>query len=216
MAASGLARGCRAGDFRMSQRDYMPGTNMMTRAWAACGLLVMAAALTGCLGGSSPTEGNWSDPRKIDYYGGLHVNLARMTQTSSGTFYWDSIHGAGTVQAHEGDNLNVRYMLWLPDGTQIPKGQAGWSSVQTVTLNTSSLIPGWVHGLTGVVAGTTRQLVVPPAEGYGSLGSAPDIPPNATLVFLVEVDQVTPAATSAVLPASPPGALQARSVAARR
>lgn len=193
----------------------MPGTNMMTRTWAACGLLVMAAAVAAC-GGITPTEGNWSDPRKIDYYAGLHVNLARMAQTSSGTFYWDSIHGTGTVQAQEGDKLNVRYMLWLPDGTQVPKGQAGWSPVQTVTLSTTSLIPGWVHGLTGVVAGTTRQLVVPPAEAYGSLGSGTDIPPNATLVFLVEVDQVMPAASSAVLPAGPPAALAARPVAVRR
>lgn len=182
----------------------------MARLRAAGGLLVLTVTAAAC--GSSPTADKWSDPSKIDFYSGLHVNLSRMTRTAAGTFYWDSIRGTGTVPAHEGDKVSVRYILWLPDGTQV---ESSWTTAQEVTLNTDNLIAGWVHGLPGAVAGTTRQLVIPPEEGYGSLGSASGkVPANATLVFLVAVDRVTPASTSVVPLAGAPGGLGRRVVAA--
>ncbi len=159
--------------------------------WA--GALVVAVGIAGCAGSS--TAPDWSDPTKITYYSGLHVDLSRMAKTASGVFYWDSIAGTGTYAAKVGDQLTVHYTLWLPDGTLIDNhGGTAFS----LTLDTTSVIRGWVDGLTGVVQGTARQLVIPPSLAYGNAGN-PGIPANATLVFLVTADQVTPATSGDLL-----------------
>jgi peptidylprolyl isomerase len=54
-------------------------------------------------------------------------------------------------------------------------------------LSLSGVIPGWTKGLTGVRVGSRVLLIIPPKLGYGAAGSAPTIPPNATLVFVVDV-----------------------------
>ncbi len=165
---------------------------MRGRWLAVAGALILAAGAVGC---GSDSTGQFSDPTKITYYSGLHVNLSRMSKTASGVFYWDSIPGTGTYQAKAGDQITAHYTLWLPDGTLVDNynGQA-----LTITLSNANVIQGWVDGLTGVVQGTTRQLVIPPALGYGDLGSG-KVPGNATLVFLVTVDQITPAASGDVV-----------------
>jgi len=168
----------------------MRGMNMMARAWAACGLLVMAAVAASC--GGSPTQGKWSDPTKIDFYSGLHVNLARMTRTASGAFYWDSIRGTGTVPVRPGDQVTVGYTLWLPDGTLVQTGSSA-----TVTLDSANVIQGWVDAMPGAVQGTLRQMVIPPELGY-LYGNGSSIPPNTTLVFLVSVDRINSASSSVV------------------
>ncbi len=158
----------------------------MRGRWLAIGGALMVAAAVGCAGDSTGS-GQWSDPTKITYYDGLHVNLSRMSRTTSGVFYWDSIAGTGTYQARPGDQLTVDYKLWTPDGT-LKDQQQGYP----VTLSSTNLIQGWVDGLTGVVQGSARQLVIPPALAYGSTGNG-SIPPDATLVFLITVDRITPA-----------------------
>ena len=174
----------------------MPGTNMIVRLWASIGLL--AAGLAVACSVSSPTENNWSDPSKINFYSGLHVNLARMTRTNAGTFYWDSIHGSGTVPLNAGDQVSVGYSLWLPDGTLLESRQSGVS----LTVDSTHVIKGWVDGLQGAVQGTVRQLVVPPALGY-PYGNGSTIPANTTLVFLVSIDRITSASASVAAATSP-------------
>ncbi len=166
---------------------------MRGRWLALVGALIVGIGMAGC--GQSSTGPDWSDPTKITFYSGLHVDLSRMAKTASGVFYWDSIAGTGTYGAKVGDQLTVHYTLWLPDGTLIDNH--GGTSFG-LTLDTASVIRGWVDGLTGVVQGTTRQLVIPPAQGYGSGGNV-NIPGNTTLVFLVTADQVTPASSGDVL-----------------
>ncbi len=159
---------------------------MRGRWLAVAGALILGFGVVAC---GSDSTGDWADPTKITYYSGLHVDLSRMSKTASGVFYWDSIAGTGSYQAKPGDQITVDYKLWTPDGT-LQDQQTGFS----VTLSNSSLIQGWVDGLTGVVQGTTRQLVIPPALAYGS-GGFGRIPPNATLVFLITVDRITPASS---------------------
>ncbi len=165
---------------------------MRGRWLAVAGALILGIGVVGCGGDST---GNWADPTKITYYSSLHVDLSRMSKTASGVFYWDSIPGTGTYQAKPGDQVTVHYTLWLPDGTLVDNngGQAA-----SITLSNTNVIQGWVDGLTGVVQGTTRQLVIPPSLGYGSLGSG-KIPGNTTLVFLVTVDYITPASSGDVV-----------------
>jgi len=170
---------------------------MRGRWLAVIALVALAGGVAGC--GSSPTgPGKWSDPTTITYYPGLHVDLARMSKTASGVFYFDSIPGTGTVAAQPGDGVTVHYTLWLPDGTLVDNNQGQALSVTLSPTASNGVIQGWVDGLSGVVQGTTRQLVIPPALAYGAFPPSPNIPANATLVFLVTVDRVSPASGDVV------------------
>jgi FKBP-type peptidyl-prolyl cis-trans isomerase FkpA len=102
----------------------------------------------------------------------------------------DLVVGAGT-EATVGRTLSAHYTGWLYDptrpeskGTQFDSsaGRAPFSFV----LGTGNVIQGWHQGFTGMRVGGKRRLILPPNLGYGSQGSGP-IPPNATLVFDVEL-----------------------------
>ncbi len=114
----------------------------------------------------------------------LGVNLAASTRTSSGLYYRDLSAGTGTMTAR-GMSLSVRYTGSLANGTQFDASAAG-SPPFTFTLGTSEVIAGWDEGLVGMRVGGRRQLIIPPALGYGSRGSGP-IPGNAILVFSVDL-----------------------------
>jgi len=101
--------------------------------------------------------------------------------------------GAG-AEATPGHTLVVDYTGWLYDASKTDgKGQQFDTSQQrgpfTFTLGTGQVIAGWDQGLVGMRAGGQRRLVIPPALAYGSSGSGP-IPPNATLVFDVDLREV--------------------------
>jgi FKBP-type peptidyl-prolyl cis-trans isomerase FkpA len=101
--------------------------------------------------------------------------------------------GAG-AEATVGRTLVVDYTGWLYDASKTDgKGQQFDTSQQrgpfTFTLGTGQVIAGWDQGLVGMRAGGQRRLVIPPALAYGSSGSGP-IPPNATLVFDVDLREV--------------------------
>jgi peptidylprolyl isomerase len=66
----------------------------------------------------------------------------------------------------------------------------GGQPFQVAPLGQASVISGWNKGLIGVKAGGVRELVIPPALGYGAAGNPP-IPPNDTLVFLITVKSVS-------------------------
>jgi FKBP-type peptidyl-prolyl cis-trans isomerase FkpA len=103
--------------------------------------------------------------------------------TSSGPYsQTDLVVGTGTT-ALVTSRVTVSYAGWLydtskPDG----KGQQFDSSPNT-TFPLSGVIAGWQRGVPGMKVGGQRRLIVPPDLAYGSAGSPPSIPPNATLVF---------------------------------
>ena len=57
----------------------------------------------------------------------------------------------------------------------------------TFTLGKKSVIPGWEKGIPGMKVGGRRELVIPAALAYGAKGSPPSIPPNETLIFVVDM-----------------------------
>jgi FKBP-type peptidyl-prolyl cis-trans isomerase len=61
-----------------------------------------------------------------------------------------------------------------------------------VQLGSGSVIPGWERGLVGIKKGGRRKLTIPPELGYGAEGYPPDIPPNETLVFVIDAIAVEP------------------------
>lgn len=86
-----------------------------------------------------------------------------------------------------------------------------YSKGQPATFPLDGVIQGWTDGLVGMRVGGTRLLVIPPDQGYGELGSPPDIKPNETLVFVVEAIETQPPAEA---PAEAPGGPAAEDPAA--
>ena len=106
----------------------------------------------------------------------------------------DLVVGTG-AEAVTGRRLTAHYTLWLYDANQPEsKGRQVESSVGgtpiTFTLGDGRVIRGWEEGFTGMRVGGRRRLIIPPALAYGASGQGP-IPPNATLVFDVELLSVT-------------------------
>jgi peptidylprolyl isomerase len=106
-----------------------------------------------------------------------------MTKRASGMYVQDLTPGTGSV-ATRGRTVVVRYTGWLPSGKQFDSGEI------SVTLGTNKTIAAWEEGLLGMRVGGKRRLVVPPTLAYGSRGAGDDIPPNAVLVFDMEVTSV--------------------------
>ncbi|MDM8000335.1 MAG: FKBP-type peptidyl-prolyl cis-trans isomerase [Dehalococcoidia bacterium] len=96
----------------------------------------------------------------------------------------DLVVGTG-AEARNGNLLSVYYTLWLyDDGTEI-QSNVGGTPFQ-FTLGAGGVIKGWDQGIVGMRVGGTRKLTIPPDLAYGASGQG-DIPPNATLVFEVEL-----------------------------
>ena len=94
--------------------------------------------------------------------------------------------GTGT-QAGVGDVLEVNYVgALLSDGTEF---DASWNRSQTffVPIGMGAVIPGWDQGIVGMREGGRRVLITPPDLAYGSSGAGSSIPPDATLVFVVDL-----------------------------
>lgn len=112
--------------------------------------------------------------------------------TSSGLRYIDHEAGAGE-KAEAGDNVVVHYTGWLyVDGE---KGNKFDSSVDrnqpfSFPLGAGRVIGGWDEGVAGMRPGGKRTLIIPPALGYGAHGAGGVIPPNATLMFDVELIEI--------------------------
>jgi FKBP-type peptidyl-prolyl cis-trans isomerase len=106
------------------------------------------------------------------------------TKTSSGLQYWDIQQGGGAT-AVTGENVTVNYTGWLENGKKFDSsiGKAPF----TFKLGAGQVIKGWDDGVAGMRVGGKRQLRIPPELGYGSRGAAGVIPPNATLIFDVEL-----------------------------
>ena len=107
----------------------------------------------------------------------------------------DTKVGTG-AEARPGRVVRVHYTGWLYDASKADKrGQKFDSSKDRndpfeFPLGGGQVIPGWDKGFAGMKVGGTRVLTIPPAMGYGARGAGGVIPPNATLVFEVELLEV--------------------------
>jgi FKBP-type peptidyl-prolyl cis-trans isomerase FkpA len=104
---------------------------------------------------------------------------------------------AGTgAEARPGRVVRVHYTGWLYDASKADKRGAKFDSSKDrndpfeFPLGGGQVIPGWDQGFAGMKVGGTRVLVIPPNLGYGARGAGGVIPPNATLVFEVELLEV--------------------------
>ena len=109
--------------------------------------------------------------------------------SSSGLTYEDTAPGDG-AQAKAGDDVSVHYTGWLMYGGE--RGRKFDSSRDrgepfAFALGAGQVIKGWDEGVRGMKVGGTRVLTIPPGLGYGARGAGGVIPPNATLIFEVEL-----------------------------
>jgi FKBP-type peptidyl-prolyl cis-trans isomerase len=105
--------------------------------------------------------------------------------TASGLKYQVLKVGNGAV-ATAGQTVTVHYTGWLTDGTKFDSSVDRGQPFQ-FTLGAGQVIKGWDEGVAGMKVGEQRTLTIPPDLGYGDRGAGGVIPPNATLVFDVEL-----------------------------
>jgi peptidylprolyl isomerase len=115
----------------------------------------------------------------------LGVDLAESTRQGSGLYIRDLVVGTGATAAN-GSAVKVHYSGALVSGFIFDDNVAGVDAPFGFTLGTGAVIKGWEEGLLGMKVGGRRQLIIPARLGYGAGGSGV-IPPNAILVFTVEL-----------------------------
>jgi FKBP-type peptidyl-prolyl cis-trans isomerase len=106
---------------------------------------------------------------------------------------------AGTGQAVESVDqvITVHYTGWLDDGTVF---DTSLDTGAPLTQPLSGLIPGWQEGIVGMQVGGKRRLIIPPELAYGEAGFPPDIGPNETLTFDIELLAIVPPPTPTPAP----------------
>lgn len=115
-----------------------------------------------------------------------------MTTTDSGLQYQDTQEGTGDT-AKAGQRVSVHYTGWLHDPSRPDGRGAKFDSSKDrgqpfrFQLGAGMVIAGWDEGVQGMKVGGTRVLQIPPDLGYGPRGAGGVIPPNATLVFEVDL-----------------------------
>ncbi len=113
-----------------------------------------------------------------------------MTMLASGLQYEDTQIGNGD-EAKAGNHVSVHYTGWLqqPDGSAGKKFDSSKDRNDPFNfpLGAGNVIKGWDEGVQGMKVGGARRLVIPAALGYGARGAGGVIPPNATLIFDVEL-----------------------------
>jgi peptidylprolyl isomerase len=116
---------------------------------------------------------------------------AEVVTTESGLQYWDAVPGEGP-SPQVGDKITMEYTGFLEDGSMFDSSYKRAKAFD-FPLGQGRVIKGWDEGVATMKKGTKRQLIIPGDLAYGERGRPDRIPPNATLIFDVElVDFITP------------------------
>jgi FKBP-type peptidyl-prolyl cis-trans isomerase FkpA len=110
---------------------------------------------------------------------------AKEMTTESGLKYEDVGVGSGR-EAVVGDTATVHYTGWLVDGKKFDSSHDR-NEPFSFRVGSGQVIKGWDEGVAGMKVGGKRKLTIPPQLGYGARGAGGVIPPNATLIFDVEL-----------------------------
>ena len=110
-------------------------------------------------------------------------------ETDSGLKYIDLVEGTG-ASPNKGQSVMVHYTGTLEDGTKFDSSRDR-NRPFTFKIGVGQVIQGWDEGVGTMKVGGRRQLIIPPELGYGAQGAGGVIPPNATLIFDVELLRIS-------------------------
>jgi peptidylprolyl isomerase len=154
----------------------------------------LAIALAGCGSDSSTTSSSSEETAAAKPEGAPQAKTKPRVKPPKGAppkklVINDLEEGSGPA-AKAGDEVTVQYV-----GVNYKSGKefdASWDRGEPFpfTLGSGMVIPGWEQGVEGMKVGGRRELVIPPELGYGPAGSPPVIPPNETLVFVVDLEAI--------------------------
>ena len=116
-------------------------------------------------------------------------NTENMVTTDSGLQYVDLVEGTGAMP-QTGQTVQVHYTGTLEDGTQFDSSRDR-NRPFSFRIGVGQVIRGWDEGVSSMRVGGRRQLIIPPDLGYGARGAGGAIPPNATLIFDVELLRIS-------------------------
>ncbi len=154
---------------------------------------LIAIVMTVLLAPLLPAQGGkWKGVRMRNLRPGTVGRVSRPTKvtgegvlTASGVKYWDIQTGAG-APATKGHAVKVLYTAWVENGKEFASSTSD-GKPPIFTLGAGQVIPGWEEGVEGMKVGGKRQLRSPPNLAYGAAGIPGTVPPNATLIFDVEL-----------------------------
>jgi peptidylprolyl isomerase len=174
----------------------------MTTHLRAAAALALAALALGACGDAKPKADDGllvnqqsstplptlnPDPAQNTYAPALGVDLTKFTKRPSGLYVRDDKVGTGP-EAASGKTVSVAYTGSLANGKVFDSSEG--KDPITFPLGTGAVIDAWDEGVPGMRVGGVRTIVVPAALGYGTAGAGVDIPPNAVLVFRMELVRV--------------------------
>ena len=169
-----------------------PAAVTLGAALAACGSSSNGIALAPSAGLTAPTT---TAPLKIPPDLSTEPKITPSDCGTTKLITHDLIPGTGQA-ASVGQTITVNYV-----GVVCKTGKifdASWNRHQpfttalaTTSASASGVIPGWVQGISGMKVGGRRELIIPASLAYGKTGQPPTIPPNATLIFDVDLLSVS-------------------------
>ncbi|HTR81576.1 MAG TPA: FKBP-type peptidyl-prolyl cis-trans isomerase [Bacteroidota bacterium] len=133
---------------------------------------------------------NWHSMRSAAFISILSLLIAGCAKqktgvTDTGMKYEIIKEGTGP-SPKRGDSVTVQYTGWLEDGTKFDSS-VDRNQPFTFKLGVGQVIQGWDDGVATMKVGGISKFFIPPELGYGSRGAGGVIPPNATLIFQVEL-----------------------------
>lgn len=114
-------------------------------------------------------------------------NVSNLIDNDQSKMKIETLKQGSGVESKSGDTLTVNYTGTLLDGTKFDSSLNPGRDPFVFTVGVGQVIKGWDEGMLGMKVGEQRKLTIPPEMGYGASGAGGIIPPNATLVFVVDL-----------------------------